>query len=143
MTWWGWLIAGLALFALEAMSAGGFYLVFFGVGAVVVGLLSLFGVQLGLTFEGLLFIGVSLVALALFRKPLLARFQRGMPNHKVDSLVGQTAEALDDIPVGGLGKAELRGTAWSAHNIGSEPIARSSRCRVERVEGLTLHLRNQ
>jgi membrane protein implicated in regulation of membrane protease activity len=143
MIWWGWLIAGLVLFILEAMSAGGFYLVFFGVGAVIVGLLSLFGIQLGLTLEALVFLGTSLIALALFRKPLLAHFQKGIPTHKVDSLVGQTAEALEDIPVDGIGKAELRGTAWNAHNIGSLPIARASRCKVEKVDGLTLHLRGQ
>lgn len=143
MTWWGWMIAGLALFALEAMSAGGFYLVFFGAGAVVVGLLILFGVQLGFAVEALVFLGVSLVALALFRKPLLAHFQKGIPNHKVDSLVGQTAQAMEDIPVDGIGKAELRGAAWNAHNIGPSPIARATRCRVERVDGLTLYLRGQ
>jgi membrane protein implicated in regulation of membrane protease activity len=142
MTWWGWLIVGLVFFILEAMSAGGFYLVFFGAGAVVVGLLHIF-VQPGFIWEALLFLGVSLVALALFRRPLLARFQKGIPTHKVDSLVGQTAEALQDIPVDGIGKAELRGTSWNAHNVGSVPITRFSRCKVERVDGLTLHLRGE
>jgi len=41
----------------------------------------------------------------------------------------------------GFGKAELRGTAWNARNVGDTPIAESQRCRVERVDGLTLWVR--
>ena len=140
MIWWAWLVAGLILFALEAMSAG-FYLVFFGVGAVVVGLLDLVGWHLSLLLQGLLFVAISVVALALFRKPLLAKFQKGIPTHKVDSLAGQMAKALEDIPVGARGTAELRGSAWTAENIGVVPILRDARCHVDRVEGLTLYLR--
>jgi membrane protein implicated in regulation of membrane protease activity len=141
MAWWAWLVAGLVLFALEAMSAGGFYVVFFGAGAVVVAILDLLGWHVSLLPQGLLFVGISLVALALFRRPLLARFQKGIPTHKVDSLAGQMAKALEDIPVGGRGTAELRGSSWSAQNVGTILIPRDARCHVDRVEGLTLYLR--
>ena len=141
MTWWVWLVAGLIFFALEAASAGGFYLVFFGAGAVVVGLLDLAGLHLSELPAGLLFVAISVIALLLFRKPLLARFQRGIPTGKVDGLAGQMAKALEDIPVGGRGTAELRGSSWSAENIGTAPISRDARCHVDRVEGLTLYLR--
>jgi hypothetical protein len=142
MTWWVWLVAGLVLFALEAASGGSFYLVFFGAGAVVVGLLDLAGWHLSELPAGLLFVSISVIALLLFRKPLLARFQRGIPTHKVDGLAGQMAKALEDIPVGGRGTAELRGSSWTAENIGGAPILRDSRCHVDRVEGLTLYLRS-
>lgn len=141
MIWWAWLVAGLVLFALEAMSAGGFYVVFFGAGAVVVGLLDLAGLHLSLLLQGLLFVAISVVAVALFRKPLLARFQKGIPTHKVDSLAGQMAKALEDIPAGGRGTAELRGSSWTAQNVGAAPILRDARCHVDRVEGLTLYVR--
>ena len=140
MIWWGWLLAGLVLFALEAVSAG-FYVVFFGVGAIAVGFLDLLGWHLELPLQGLLFVAISAVALALFRKPLLVRFQKGIPTHKVDSLAGQMATALEDIPVGGRGTAELRGSSWTAQNIGAVPIMRDARAHVDRVEGLTLYLR--
>jgi hypothetical protein len=141
MIWWMWMVAGLVLFALEAMSAGGFYLVFFGAGAAVVGLLDLVGWHLSLLPQGLLFVAISLAALALFRKPLLAKFQKGIPTHKVDSLAGQMAKALEDIPVGGRGMAELRGSSWTAQNVGAVPIVRDARCHVDRVDGLTLYVR--
>ena len=141
MSWWVWLLLGLVLFALEAMTGGGMFLLFFGVGAVVVGLADLLGLHLAFAVQGLVFVAVSVVSMVLFRKPLLARFQHSMPQGKVDSLVGEMAKALEDIPADAIGKAELRGASWTAHNLGDAPIARSSRCRVERVDGLTLHVR--
>jgi membrane protein implicated in regulation of membrane protease activity len=140
LAWWVWLLIGLALIAWELAAPGGFFLLFFGVGGVAVGLLDLLGVHLGWALQSLSFVAISLACIVLFRKPLRARFQR-MPTQKVDSIVGETAQALEDIPVDGIGKAELRGSSWSAHNIGGAPITRSTRCRVERVEGLTLHVR--
>jgi membrane protein implicated in regulation of membrane protease activity len=61
----------------------------------------------------------------------------------VDSLVGETALVLDDIPASGFGKVELRGTAWNARNGGSASLSRGQRCTVERVEGLSLWVRPQ
>ena len=44
MTWWYWLVLGLVLIALEMASAGGFYIIFFGVAGVVVALLAATGI---------------------------------------------------------------------------------------------------
>ena len=41
--WWHWLVLGLLLVVVELVSAGGFYIIFFGVGALIVGLLSASG----------------------------------------------------------------------------------------------------
>jgi inner membrane protein len=146
MTGWIWLLAGLGFFVLEAMTPGGFYLFFFGVGAVIVGLMDVFGRQLGfglqgLVFQSLMFVAISIVATLAFRKPLLARFQHSVPEGTVDNLVGETAKALEEIPSNTVGTAELRGSSWSALNIGERTIPLAARCRVERVEGLMLHVR--
>jgi len=141
MSWWAWLLLGLVLFALEAMTGGGMFLLFFGVGAVVIGLSDLVGLHLTFAIQGLVFVVVSVVSMLLFRKPLLVRFQHSMPKGKVDNLVGEMAKALVDIPVDAMVTAELRGASWTAHNAGDAPIAQSARVRVERVDGLTLHVR--
>jgi membrane protein implicated in regulation of membrane protease activity len=62
---------------------------------------------------------------------------------EVDSLVGETALAIDDIQVGQIGKAELRGTSWNARNVSENTLNRGQRCKVERVEGLTLCIRGE
>jgi membrane protein implicated in regulation of membrane protease activity len=59
----------------------------------------------------------------------------------VDRLEGETAVVTEDVPPGGVGKAEMRGATWSARSTGDELLAKGRRCRVERVEGLTLWLR--
>ncbi|MBL0155863.1 MAG: NfeD family protein [Bryobacterales bacterium] len=140
--WWLWALVGLLLLAGELLTPGGFYLIFFGAGALAVGLLKLLlGIQVGLAMEGLVFVVISVAALALFRKPLLQRFQRLSPTSNVDNLTSEIATALEDIPAGGRGKAELRGTSWNAENLGDTPIAKATRCQVERVDGLTLLVR--
>jgi membrane protein implicated in regulation of membrane protease activity len=48
---------------------------------------------------------------------------------------------MDDLAPGAVGKAELRGTTWTAQNADDRPLARGQRCRVARVEGLTLLIR--
>src|SRR5262245_27211719 len=130
LNWWAWLAAGLVFFILEAMSAGGLFLLFFGLGAVITGLLELAGLHLSLAWQGLIFVVFSVVPLLLFRKPLLTRFQHHLPKGKVDSLVGETAKALHEIPANGIGTAELRGASWTAHNTGDAAIPQSARCRV-------------
>jgi membrane protein implicated in regulation of membrane protease activity len=139
LTWWLWLIAGSALLALEIVTPGGFYVFFFGVGAIIVGLLAVAGIAGPPWMQWLLFGVISVAALALFRRPLLRRFN--VPHHDVDTMIGETAVALADIQASGTGKAELRGSVWTARNAGEANIAAGQRCRVESVQGLTLHVR--
>jgi inner membrane protein len=49
--------------------------------------------------------------------------------------------AAEDIAANAIGKAELRGTSWTARNVGEKPLARGERCTVERIEGLTIFIR--
>ena len=138
MTWWMWVLAGLALFAFELLTPGGFFVVFFGVGALMVGLLSGLGLIHG-PVEWLIFSGVSIVSLLLFRKPLLDWMKkREGPRAPVDSLIGETAILTEDLPAGGVGKAELRGTSWNVRAREGSGLRRGQRTKVEQVDGLTL-----
>lgn len=141
LAWWTWLIAGFALMFAELLLPTGFFLFFFGVGGVLTALLAALGVVPTFVGQGLAFIGISLCCVVLLRKPLLTKFHIRNPTHAVDSLVGETAQALEAIAPQAIGKVELRGASWSALNTGSEPIAQDVRCRVEKVQGLTLHVK--
>lgn len=141
ITWWMWFVFGLLLLLAEFTTPGAFFQFFFGIGAIAVGLLELVGLELPLWGQLLLFLVLSIGSLAALRKPLRLKMDSRLPDTDVDTLVGQMAQALEDIAVDAVGKAELRGSAWDARNVGAAAIARSQRCRVERVEGLTLHLR--
>ena len=43
MEWWMWIVLGLALLMLEMATPGGFYFIFFGASALLVGVLDLVG----------------------------------------------------------------------------------------------------
>jgi inner membrane protein len=87
----------------------------------------------------LLFFSIfSIVTSVLFRKRLLARFGPKTGEANIDSLVGEAATVMDNIDAGGFGKVELRGTAWNAHNSSDRMLARGERCKVQRVDGLSL-----
>lgn len=141
MPWWAWLAAGLGLILLELLTPLGFYLMFFGVGALVMGALAGLHLPVPLWAEWLLFSGFSVVALLLFRRPLLIRFHGKGQRLTIDSMVGETALALEDIAVGALGRVELRGTTWNARNFGAHPVTRGQCCTVEKIEGLLLWVR--
>ena len=140
MEWWIWLLVGLLLLLAELLTPGGFYIIFFGVGALIVGVLAGFQAAGPPWFQYILFSVVSVVALWLFRERLL-QMTRPRSSDVVDNLIGETAVLLEDLSVNGIGKAEMRGTSWNTRNIGDKPLARGQRCKVERIEGLTLFVR--
>jgi membrane protein implicated in regulation of membrane protease activity len=138
MTWWYWLVLGLVLIALEMVSSGGFYVIFFGVAAVVVAGLAGSGLTEASWLQWLLFSVFSVLSLVLFRNPLMRKLNLTAGAADIDTLAGETGTALEDMSVGANGRVELRGTTWSARNTGSLPLARGHRCVVVRAERLTL-----
>jgi inner membrane protein len=143
MPWWIWVLLGFALLAAEMLTPGGFYLLFFGCGALAVGLLTALGWSGPLWFQGVLFAVLSVFSVLSFRRRLLQKMGAVDKGPEVDSLVGQTAFAVDRIQASAFGKAELRGSAWNARNIGDEAVQAKQRCRVEKVDGLTLWIRGE
>jgi len=139
MTWWLWEVLGLALAAIELATPGGFFIIFFGISAIIVGALVLGGLVGTAWIQWALFTVIALAALRLFRRPLLARI-RMREKDDVDSLTGEVAVAASDIPPGGHGRAELRGSTWSARNVGATPLRAGQRSRVVAVQGLTIDI---
>jgi len=140
MTWWLWVALGLVLGAIELATPGGFFVIFFGVGAVVVGLAELAGLGLPPWGQWLAFPILALAALRLFRRPLLAWLQPATTT-QVDSMVSEIAVPVAAIEAGQHGRAELRGTMWAAHNISATAVGAGQRCRVVAVNGLQLDIR--
>jgi membrane protein implicated in regulation of membrane protease activity len=139
MVWWYWMLLGLVLLGIEMVTPGGFYILFFGLAALIVGSLAGLGFAQAEWFQWLLFSGLAILSLLVFRGPLLGwlkKQEKDLP--AVDTLAGESAIPLEDLAASGTGKAELRGTTWTAHNAGPSPLMKGQRCKVERVEGLTI-----
>jgi membrane protein implicated in regulation of membrane protease activity len=138
IVWWHWLALGLILIALELAASGGFYIIFFGVAAVVIAALSLMGAAGPVWVQLLLFSILSIVSLLFFRNPMLRWMKLDKGGNDVDSLVGETAIVTQSIAAGEIGRVELRGTSWSARNRGSETLTTGRRCIVVGVDRLML-----
>jgi len=143
MPWWSWMLFGAALFVVEMLLPGSFFMLFFGVGAVAVGTLVGLGLITEPWLEWLLFSAVSVASLLVFRRGLLTRFQKGDASSVgTEGFTGDTAVLLDDLEIGAVGRAELRGSVWNARSRDDVRLARGTRCRVESVDGLTLWVRS-
>ena len=139
MDWWIWILLGLLLLGVEVAIPGGIIMVFFGVSALLVGVLKVVGLAGPVWFQWLLFSVLSIVSLVTLRSPIMKKIAaRAEEGGTVDSVKGEGAVPMEDLAPDGLGKVEFRGTSWSARNIGARPLAKGERCVVDRVEGLTL-----
>jgi inner membrane protein len=113
---WSWWIAGLALLTLEMMMPG-MFLVWFGVGALATGLLSLLfwgDVFWPWQVQFLAFAIFSVIAIFLGRKLVrsdAARSDEPLLNQRTASLVGRTA-VLEGAIIEGRGRIQLDGTFW-------------------------------
>ena len=139
MSWWIWVLAGLALLAAEFASST-LHVGFFAFGALVVALLVGAGADLPLWGQLAIFTGTTIFAFV-FIRPILVRKLKLDFKPEVDSMIGEQARAMDDIAVADMGKAEFRGTTWSARNVGETALARGQRCVVAGIEGLVIQIK--
>ena len=133
-----WLAGGLVLLVVELATPSGFFVMFFGLGAITVGVLQGLGILDSALMQWFIFTALSVVYLLLFR----GRMQKGVdrPPANIDTLVGELAVPRERILPGQVGRVDLRGAMWSARNGASELIEAGQRCRVTAVDGLTVYV---
>lgn len=117
---WIWLIIG-ALLILSEFFMTGLVAIFFGVGALLVGLLVAFGLLAGLAEQILVFAVLS-VATLLFARERIKIWFRGKVSERWDgdrNLIesrGQRVTVTRDF-VDGIGQVRLSGADWKAESI--------------------------
>lgn len=138
MTWWAWMILGAVILGAELFAVDAqFYLVFLGVSAALVGLATLFGLQLPEWGQWMAFAVVSLFFFLTFRKALYDKIRGGGEGYQ-QRYVGEIVEVSEEIASGARGRAQYRGSDWNILNIGESPISAGSHAKVVEVDGLTL-----
>ncbi len=140
MAWWAWLVLGFILLASELASPSGFYLLFAGIGAIIVGLLGLGELSGPPWAQWLLFTLISVLSVVTLRSRMARSFNKADATVD-DSLVGQTVTLTDRIEAGGVGQGEHRGSVWTVQNRGSQALEAGARCTVDEVNGVTLVVR--
>jgi membrane protein implicated in regulation of membrane protease activity len=141
MLWWQWVVLGVVLLGAEMIVDAEFYLVFLGVSAVTVGLVDLAWPGSPIWAEWLLFSVVAVAAVLLFRSTVYKGIRGSSPDLE-GGLVGDVGVIESDIEAGAMGRITLRGTTWTAHNIGEVTLAQNARARIEGVSGVTVDVRS-
>ncbi len=113
-----WIIVGLAIMSLELFLPG-FILCFFGLGAVITGLLKIF-IPMGVNAQLVVFAALSIVLLVSFRRYAQGYFTGRVSNpapagRAMETHTGESAIVTEDIiPDSPRGKVEFHGTSWNA-----------------------------
>lgn len=144
MPWWGWLVVGAALLAVEMFVLDAqFYLVFLGVSAAIVGLFGLAGVGLPDWGQWLLFAALSLITMVAFRKRVyeLVRGRTGAVEERLT--LGDSVLIPMRLDPGQTCRVDYRGSSWTARNVGEAGIEAGKEAVISNIDGLTLHVRPQ
>jgi len=142
MPWWGWVALGTLLLGAEmALVDAEFFLVFIGISALLVGIADLLGLALPAWGEFLVFAIIAGGSMVLFRQKVYA-LVKGSAKDIETIPVGETLSVDVEIPVGGRGRAEYRGTTWSVVNVGTEAIAAGAMASIQKIDGTTLKISN-
>lgn len=133
-----WLAGGLVLLVIELATPSGFFVMFFGLGALTVGVLARLGFTDAAWAQWLIFTLTSVAYLLVFRGRVQKSFDQ--PPANVDTLIGEMATPRERIEPGAIGRADLRGALWNARNESAATINAGQRCRVTRVDGLLVYV---
>ncbi len=136
-----WLSLGILLLLVE-VTTGGFWVGFFGVGALVTGLLVWFGVVASLNAQIATFVLASVLPLVLFRRSLVRWLNRDKPIVPIGDAAGQTAVVVSEIGPGAIGRVEFQGSTWDAETVSDERLAPNTRVRIVRQDGTRLFVRS-
>lgn len=142
MAWWGWLVLGAMLLAVEMFGLDAqFYLVFLGVSAALVGLLGLFGIDMPEWAQWLVFAALALITMVTFRRRLyqLIRGRTGVVEERLT--LGDRVVIPARLEPGQSCRVDYRGSSWTARNVGETALEGGREAVIARVDGLILHVR--
>ncbi len=140
MNWWGWLIVGFVLMGAELTAVdAAFYLIFVGAAAIFMGILGLAGLTLPVWGQWVLFSVLAVGSMVLFRRKLYDRLRGGAEGFD-GSAAGAMVAVEEIVPPGGRTRVRLRGSQWTAVNVGPAPIAAGADARVVEADGLELKI---
>lgn len=143
-TWIGWLIIAAIFIGAEVLTPG-FFLLWFGIGALVAMLMALIGVT-SLAAQAVAFLFVS-IALLIASRTIFERFLPRSASSElktgVEKMIGQIGMVVEPSR-GALNEAAVKvyGSVWTALPIeGEKPLAEGETVAVERIEGNTIYVR--
>ncbi len=130
------MVLGLALLISEILTPGGFFIFFFGIGGIFIGLIVYFFPNITLTNQIFLFSIFSIISLLIFRKPLQHLFQNRFGGVE-EEIIGSEVVVIKAISPRQSGLVEFRGSPWKAVVDTNESLPKGINCRVTKICKLT------
>lgn len=143
--WIVWLILAAIFIGIEVLTPG-FFLLWFGIGALAAMILSLLGIS-SLAAQIITFLIVS-VALLIASRTIFERFlplsssARSLKTN-VETMIGQVGTVVEPSR-GALHEAAVKvyGSTWTAFPIeGEKPLTEGETVAIERIEGNSIYVR--
>ena len=140
--WWHWMVTGVVLVLLE-LAIPAFFVIWFGLGALIVGLVVLALPSLSLAAQGSIWIAASIAFIALWVKVFRAHVHRTRVGQSTGHFTGETGLVTREIRPFQRGRIRfqkpiLGAESWDA--ISDEDIATGERVHVLDVEGQILRV---
>ena len=134
--WWLWMALAV-IFIIGEIFTAGFFILWFGVGAAIAGLLAIAG--LGAGWQWGAFIIVSGVLLAVSRKFAERFTKKQPPGIGADRFIGKQGTVLEEIDnAKNIGRVRLGKEEWRAEADKDEIIAVGDRVQVVKLDGTHL-----
>jgi inner membrane protein len=134
---WAWFIAGGLLLILEILAPGVFML-WLGLAALIVGLISLF-IDWPWQTQFVVFAALAVAAIPLWRRLAMKvgpATDQPFLNRRADAFIGRIF-TLEKPIIDGAGTIAIGDTIW---RVSGDDIPAGSRVKVTRVDGATLHV---
>ncbi|MCP5464077.1 MAG: NfeD family protein [Deltaproteobacteria bacterium] len=130
-----WAIIGIVLIIFEIFTTT-FFLLFFGISALLVAGLKSFGFD-NVALEIFLFALLGISGTFVFRGKILSSFKG---NKELRNDIGQSITITNPIPKGKKGQIEYRGSTWTAINNSDSDFEPEDNAIIERIEGVKIIL---
>ena len=133
---WVWLVAAALLFVGEMLTTS-FFLLPFGLGALIAMIAQIFGAELWL--QWVFFVAVSVLGL-IFLRPLFKRLTSSAEKVAagVDRLIGMTGTIIEGNAPSGENRARIAREVWNVATETGEHLAVDTKVKVLRVDGVHL-----
>ena len=140
MAWWIWILLGMVLMGIEMFAVdAAYYLIFVGVAALLVGVLGVVGLTLPVWGQWVAFSVLAIVFMVFFREKLYNKFRGGLVGFQ-DPAQGALVKVSEEVPPGGETRVKMRGSQWTAVNVGEQVLPAGSHASVAEIDGVRLKI---
>lgn len=131
-----WAVLGLVLIISEIVT-GTFFLLFFGVSALVVALLRVIFLD-HTAIEVILFSVIGIACVLVFRSKIVDSLAKEDKSKSLDT--NAIIRLSNDLASGGENKIEYRGTLWTAVNTTNYDFKKGEEVLIKSIEGIKLYI---